>query len=183
VRYLATFLSSQSAYLSSQVPLDYTTNATDAMAAVALVRLPSPLSKDDKDYRGPVLFNPGMLLSMVFVVLLILSVQADPVDPVSTGWCSSETAFRRSWVTSSILSALTLGKTVCAYQHCHICAKAVAPAALCARHHLSVALPTPKSSCHSPSRSRRTLPWVRPQILSHGRTRASTLTGPLQRRA
>jgi hypothetical protein len=74
VRYLATFLLSQNAYVSSQVPLDYTTNATDAMAAVALVRLPSPLSKDEKDYRGPVLFNPGMLLSMLFVVLLILSV-------------------------------------------------------------------------------------------------------------
>jgi hypothetical protein len=27
--------------------------------AIALVRLPSSLAKDDKNYRGPVLFNPG----------------------------------------------------------------------------------------------------------------------------
>jgi uncharacterized protein YraI len=84
--------------------------------------------------------------SMVSIVLLILNVQAVPVDPVSTMWCSSETAFSRFWATSSILSALTLGKTVYPYQYCHTCAKAVAPAVLCARHHLSVALPTLKSS-------------------------------------
>jgi hypothetical protein len=30
--------------------------------AIALVRLPSSLSKDDKKYRGPVLFNPGAVV-------------------------------------------------------------------------------------------------------------------------
>jgi hypothetical protein len=61
VRCFSTFFLSHKAYFSSQVPLDYTTNKTNATAAVALIRLPSPLAKDDKNYRGPVLFNPGIL--------------------------------------------------------------------------------------------------------------------------
>ncbi|GJE96255.1 alpha/beta hydrolase [Phanerochaete sordida] len=40
------------------VPLDYD-NPTSAQAGIAIVKIPSKLSLDDKRYRGPILFNPG----------------------------------------------------------------------------------------------------------------------------
>jgi hypothetical protein len=41
-----------------QVPLDYT-QPNRSTAAVALLRVPSALSPQDKNYRGPILVNPG----------------------------------------------------------------------------------------------------------------------------
>jgi pimeloyl-ACP methyl ester carboxylesterase len=41
-----------------QVPLDYT-HPNGSTAAVALLRVPSALSPQDKRYRGPILLNPG----------------------------------------------------------------------------------------------------------------------------
>jgi hypothetical protein len=44
--------------LSLQVPLDYT-QPNRSTAAIALLRVPSALSPQDKNYRGPILVNPG----------------------------------------------------------------------------------------------------------------------------
>jgi hypothetical protein len=41
-----------------EVPLDYH-NTTAGTAAIAVVKIPSTLSPQDANYKGPVLFNPG----------------------------------------------------------------------------------------------------------------------------
>ncbi len=43
----------------TQVPLDYA-DPDGPKAGIAMVKVPSKVSADSAEYRGPILFNPGM---------------------------------------------------------------------------------------------------------------------------
>jgi pimeloyl-ACP methyl ester carboxylesterase len=45
-------------FIFSQVPLDYA-NPGASTAALAVIRFPAQVSRDDSSYKGPILFNPG----------------------------------------------------------------------------------------------------------------------------
>jgi hypothetical protein len=47
----------------SQVPLDYS-HPSGPSGTVALLKVPSALDASDEAYRGPILFNPGVFLSL-----------------------------------------------------------------------------------------------------------------------
>jgi hypothetical protein len=42
----------------SQVPLDYS-DPSGEKAAIALIRIKANISANSREYRGPILFNPG----------------------------------------------------------------------------------------------------------------------------
>jgi hypothetical protein len=41
-----------------EIPLNYN-NTSAGTAAIALFKIPSTLAANDKNYKGPILFNPG----------------------------------------------------------------------------------------------------------------------------
>ena len=62
------------------VPLDYLNESEDGpWATIALLRVPAKVPRDSPAYRGPILFNPGMLYSCVsFSVLLDTEIAGGP---------------------------------------------------------------------------------------------------------
>jgi hypothetical protein len=54
-----------------QVPLDYN-NQTGEKAAIAMLRIKAKIPPTSKDYRGPILFNPGEFTEVALLPLLTL---------------------------------------------------------------------------------------------------------------
>ena len=59
VSVLAVYLSAHAEHAIAKVPLDYA-RPDGPSAIIALIRVPSKVPRSDKNYRGPILFNPGL---------------------------------------------------------------------------------------------------------------------------
>ena len=55
-------------FVFPQVPLDYK-NPTGEKAAIAMIRVKAKISPRSEEYRGPILFNPGVFAHSIPLLL------------------------------------------------------------------------------------------------------------------